>query len=358
MKSKKFLLIFTFLIFSVLLSACAGGAYASTSWHGLTAPEDTAYLSAGTQVYAIDVNTGTQKWRYPDKPNAKGFYANPVLTQDGQLLIPSYDNKLYSLNPTTQAVNWTFSGAHNRLIASPLVIDNKIYQPSSDNYLYALDLNGNLLWSFKSGGPLWAQPSDLPDCGCVYVSSMDHTVFSLDASTGELLWQSPELGGALVGTPAVSTDGVLYVGTFGNELLALDAKNGSIIWRVSTDDWVWSGPALEDNILYYGDLSGSLYALNTTDHTSVWKLQLPNPILDKPTLLEDKIYQTTEGDTLYVISKTEGNIVDSRVLGGFIYSSPVISRDTILVAPTKIESLLFGLNLDGNQKWTFTPAKK
>jgi len=39
MKSKKFLLIFTFLLFSVLISACAGGAYTSTSWHGLTAPK-------------------------------------------------------------------------------------------------------------------------------------------------------------------------------------------------------------------------------------------------------------------------------------------------------------------------------
>jgi eukaryotic-like serine/threonine-protein kinase len=364
MKSKKFLLIFTFLLFSVLISACAGGAYTSTSWHGLTAPKDTAYLSAGTQVYAIDVNTGTQKWRYPDKPNAKGYYANPVLISDGQLLVPSYDNKLYSLNPSTGSENWIFppskdvEGSGNRLISSPLVINDMIYQPSSDGYIYTLDMNGKKVWSRETGGPLWAQPASLPDCGCIFVTSMDHTVYSLNALTGEVLWQSPDLGGALVGTPAVSPEGVLYVGTFGNEILALDAKNGSILWRVSTDDWVWSGPVLENNILYYGDLSGNLYALNTSDHTSIWKLQLPNPILDKPVILEDKIYQTTEGDTLYIIDKTKGNIVDSRVIGGLIYSSPVISGDTILVAPTKIESILYGLNMDGNQKWTFTPAKK
>jgi outer membrane protein assembly factor BamB len=49
--------------------------------------------------------------------------------------------------------------------------------------------------------------------------------------------------------------------------------------------------------------------------------------------------------------------VNSKVIGGVIYSSPVINGDTILVAPTGFDALLVALNLDGNQKWTFTPAK-
>jgi outer membrane protein assembly factor BamB len=357
MKSKKIFPISILFLVSVFLSACSSAIYASTGWHGLAASSDVAYLAAGTQVYAVDLNTGSEKWRYPAKVNAKiTFYANPVLTEDGQLIVPSYDHKLYSLDPATGTEKWTFAGSNNRLIASPLVTQNMIYQPSADSYIYAVDMNGKQVWKKQTGGPNWAQAATNPDCGCIYVASMDHKVYSYDATTGRELWVSQDLGGALVGTPAVSTDRILYVGTFGKEMIALDATNGSIRWRFTTQDWVWSGPALANNALYFGDLSGYFYALNASDGTSIWRIQPNNAILDTPVVSGDNLYFTTEADTLYIVS-TAGNIINSKVIGGIIYSSPVIVGDTILVSPTGFTSLLVALNLDGNQKWMFTPAK-
>jgi outer membrane protein assembly factor BamB len=358
MKSKKTILISTFILVSIFLSACSSTIYSSTSWHGLTASSDVTYLAAGGQVYAVDLNTGTQKWKYPpDKANAKGFYANPVLTQDGnQLFVPSYDKNLYSLDPTTGSEKWHYSGSTNRLIASPLVTQNMIYQPSSDGYIYALDMTGKQVWAKQTGGPIWAQPATNPNCGCIYVTSMDHKVYSVDAGTGRELWLSQDLGGALVGTPAVGPDGTLYVGTFGKELIALDATNGSIKWRFTTQNWVWAGPALANNTLYFGDLSGYFYALNAADGTSLWRIQPQNAIVDTPVVSGDNLYFTTEADTLYTVG-TAGNIINSKVIGGVIYSSPIIVGDTILIAPTGFTSLLVAVNLNGNQKWMFTPAK-
>jgi outer membrane protein assembly factor BamB len=357
MKSKKYLLLITLILLSIFISACSSSIYASTSWYGLTANAETAYLAAGTQVYAIDLNTGSEEWRYPAKANPKiTFYANPVLTSDGQLIVPSYNHNLYSLNPATGSENWVFSGSTHRLIGSPLVTQDIIYQPSADGFLYAIDMTGNQVWVQETGGPLWAKPASLPDCGCIYVASMDHTVYSYDALTGRLLWQTSDLGGSIVGTPAVSSDGVLYVGTFGKEMIALDATSGRALWRFSTQDWVWSGPAIDNNVLYFGDLSGYFYALNASDGTSIWRIQPQNSIVDTPVVMGDKIYLTTESDTLYTVTTDAG--ISSRVIGGLIYSSPVITGDTILVAPTNFDSLLVALNLDANQKWTFTPAKK
>ena len=218
-------------------------------------------------------------------------------------------------------------------------------------------MNGRLVWSQETGGPLWAQPTTTEVCDCIIVSSQDHTVYSFDAASGRLLWQTDDLGGAMVGTPAVSTDGILYVGTFGSEMLALDAENGRTLWRYATDDWVWAGPALADGTLYFGDLSGYFYALNASDGTLNWRIQPQNSIVSTPVVLEDKIYLTTEGDTLFIVS-TSGDILDTTVIGGMIYSSPLITGDTIFVSPTGFESLLVALNLEGNQEWTFAPAKK
>jgi outer membrane protein assembly factor BamB len=357
MKLKHILLISTLLLLSVFISACSSAIYASTGWQGLTAGSDTAYLAAGTQVYAVDLNTGSEKWRYPAKANSKiTFYANPVLSSDGQLLVPSYDHNLYSLNPSTGSENWIFSGSKNRLIGSPLATENMIYQPSADGNLYAVDLSGTQVWVQQTGGPLWGTPAAGTDCGCIYVPSMDHFVYAFDASTGKQLWKSADLASAIVGTPAVSSDGVIYVGTFGKEMIALNVADGSIKWRFTTQDWIWSGPALENNVLYFGDLSGYLYALNASDGTTLWRIQPQNAIVDTPVVLGDKLYFTTEADTVYGVS-TAGDIQISKVIGGLIYSAPVIVGDTILVAPTNFDALLVALNLDGNQKWTFTPAK-
>jgi len=358
MKSKKIILISTLILLSIFISSCSSTIYASTGWHGLTASSDVAYLAAGNQVYAVDLKTGTEKWRYPDKVNTKvAFYANPVLTEDGQLLLPGYDHKLYSINPGTKAENWIFSGSTNRLVASPLATQNMIFQPSSDGKVYAIDMSGNQVWVQDTGAPIWAQPATDPNCKCIYVASMDHKIYSFDAATGRELWVSEDLKGAIVGSPAVSADGTLYVGTFNKEMIAIDTKNNGVISkRFTTQDWVWAGPVLVDNVLYFGDLSGYFYALNASDLTALWRIQRPNAIVDTPAVAGDNLYFTTETDALAIVS-TAGDFVSSPIIGGVIYSAPLFVGDTILVAPTGFTSLLVALDLNGTQKWPFTPAK-
>ncbi len=369
MNSKKIFLISTLLLFSILLSACSSSVYASTSWHGLTADANLAYLAAGTQVYAVDLNTGAQKWKFPDKPNAKGFYAPPVLTEDGtQLLVPSYDHKLYSLDPSTGLANkWQLiPDLHNRLIASPLVIGNLIYQPSADGNVYVIDLaTGNEIKAiFISNDPLWAQPVEGVNCGCIYIASMDHFVYKIDLASGET-FPSEDLGGSIVGKPAVGPDGTVYIGSFGSVLWALDGSSlkPSQTWPqpFRTQDWVWAGPALDNNILYFGDQSGNFYAVNAADGTTLWGPIKPNnSILDTPLISGDNIYLTTEADTMYIISKA-GEIVNSTIVGGVLYSSPLIAGDKILVAPTGFgKILLVALSLENPnsaQKWAFPPAQ-
>lgn len=357
MKSKKYLLVITLLIIGVFITACSSAIYASTGWHGLTATTDTAYLAAGSQVYAIDLNTHNEKWRFPEKANARiAFYANPILTSDGQLLVPSYDHNLYILDAATGAQKWVFSGSKNRLIASPLVIGNMAYQPSTDSFIYAIDLTKQqLVWKQETGDPIWTEPADNAGCNCIFVASMDHFVYSFDAAVGTQLWKS-DLGAAIVGTPAVSSDGKLFVGTFGKQMVALNAANGSILWRFDTQDWVWSGPALANNNLYFGDLAGNFYALNAADGTKLWSNQEKKPIVDTPIVTQDRIYFSTESDTLFILN-TNGSTVNSKVIGGVIYSSPSINGDIVLVAPTNYTAALVALNLDGVEQWTFTPGK-
>ena len=133
---------------------------------------------------------------------------------------------IYSINTETGLGAPLFDGAEGRYIGSPLVSSDRVFAPSADHMLYAVDMNGQLIWKFETEEPLWAKPVSDPDCSCIYLSSMDHKVYAIDAKSGVQIWSTEDLGGSIVGTPSISEDMVLYVGTFANEMVALDAVQG------------------------------------------------------------------------------------------------------------------------------------
>ena len=360
MKFKSPLILFFLIVGVLVLSGCAGGGQASaTGWPGLSADETTAYLAYNRHVYAVDLTNGLEKWRFPTtQDNKRSFYAMPTLTSDGQLLAGSYEHILFSLDPATGMEKWSFVGADNRYIAAPLASEQDIFAPNANNELYALDLQGNQRWAFTTTGPLWATPIIDPECKCIYLPSMDHKLYSIDAQTGELNWQTESLNGSLVGTPAYAS-GVLYTGTFANELIALNANNGQIIWKAATSDWVWGGPIVQDGIVYFGILDGTFYALDASTGSVKWQQKFDGPITQSPLVTLDKIYFTTEAGSVYALN-LNGTTLWTKNLGNKLYTTPVQAGDLILVAQahTGVDEFLVAFDTNGNQKWVFIPEAK
>lgn len=361
MKPNRLILSILLLLTATLLSACAGGAGLATSWPGLYANQDTAYVAFNNHVYAIALDTGLEKWRFPKETNNRiTLYADPSLSPDRQLIVGGYNNVLYSLDPDTGDLNWEFAQAGNKYIASPLAVEKGIFAPNADNNLYALNLDGSLRWKFNTQGEIWAQPVTDPNCECIYLTSMDHRVYALDPADGSLRWQSEELSGAIVGSPTLSEDGILYVGTFGREIIALDAKDGSVVWRTPTGGWVWSGPALADGRLYVGDLDGNFYAINAADGQAIWNLtpdQLDGAIVGSPVIIDDTIYFASESGSVYALD-TAGRILWSQAIGGRMLAAPVPAGDLLLVAPNGADQLLYAITREGGaRRWAYTAER-
>jgi outer membrane protein assembly factor BamB len=362
MKTSRYtFLLFTLIVFAALLSGCAGGTGVASSWPGVTVDGDTAYVAFNTHVFAINLADGMERWRFPAEPDNKvTFYAAPTLTPDGQLVVGSYNNAVYSLNPTNNgSQNWVFDKASDRFIASPLATENGIYAPSAGRLMYALDLNGNQRWTFETEHGQWASP--LPNNGYVILPSMDHRIYALDPETGNVVWQTEDLGGAIVSAPALADDGTLYIGTFNREVLAINSETGQVLNRFATEGWVWGSPALDGDRLYVGDLNGFVYALNAADLTQIWKVQpetgANTSISDRPLVLEDKLYIASESGNVYALNTSNGSTNWTQTVGGKLYGSPVLAGDKILVAPIGEDYILAALDLNGVQQWTFTPQK-
>ncbi|MGQ9833288.1 MAG: outer membrane protein assembly factor BamB family protein [Candidatus Villigracilaceae bacterium] len=349
----------SFFLFSLLavflLTACSG---VSTAWHGVGADANLAYISAGSYIYAVRLSDGTEAWRYPEKANGKTiFYAPPVLTDDGQLLVGSAgtDHALYYLNAQTGAYKDQFDGALARWVASPLVLDGYVYAPGGDGILYLLDMQGNRLKSFDTGAPLWSQP--VTDGKYIYLAGLNHHLYALEPQTLKIIWDK-DLGGALAGSPALSPDGVLYIGSFGSKVTAIEAASGKTLWEAPTEGAVWGGPALHADLVYAADLKGKIYAFNAKSGERHWQPIRPDgPILASPLLWQDMMIFTTETGAVVGVD-ADGKVKTLSAYQGKIYAPVVGAGDLILVAPLGTDFLLAAVDANGLQAWTFVPEKK
>ncbi len=361
MKNKFILVILTLIVLTISLSACAGGRLAASGWPGITADEETAYVAFNQHVFAVNLANGLELWRYPSEPDNKiTFYAAPTLTEDGQVIAGGYDNILYSLNAQNGGVNWKFEEATDRFIGSSLVAGEMIFSPSSDDDLFALNLDGQPVWPqpFITENSNWSKPAADSNCECVYLASMDHSVYAIDPRNGQEIWRSEILGGATVGTPAVSEDGkTLYIGTFINELVAINTSNGAVIWRFPTEDWVWASPALDGDVLYFSDIAGNFYAIDRNTQAKLWSIQTGSDIVGTPLLTDDGIYFTNEAGTLYALTR-QGATRWTKDFDATLHTGPIATGDLILVSTDEKGLVLYALDSEGLQKWQFSPAEE
>jgi eukaryotic-like serine/threonine-protein kinase len=344
-------------VLALFLSACSGDIFTPRGWAGVTLDEDVVYLAQNQHVYAVNLSNGSEIWRYPDRGNAsKTFFASPSLNADNQQLIAgSYNRILYSLNPTTGIENWMFE-SQGHLIGSPLATSDRIFVPSADRNLYAIDKSGNEVWRFTTGAALWSEPALSQDETVVYQTSLDHHVYAIDVQSGEEIWRT-NLNGAIVGTPTMSEDGrILYIGSFAGEMYAVDAQSGAILWNTAATGWIWSGPALHNNRLYFGDLNGAIFALRADNGQIIWQKEPDGPIAGAPLVTDDTLYFASEAGIVSAFDHN-GSSLWSQTVGGKIYNTPMAVDDIILVAPVSTDKILVALNTNGTERWSFIPQR-
>jgi outer membrane protein assembly factor BamB len=354
-----YFVILPLIVASFVLSACAGGAVAS-SWPGLTVAGETAYVSFNQYVYAINLSNGSETWRFPAQPiRSATFFAPPALSEEGKIAVGSYAHVLYGLNASGQQ-SWQFEDARSSYVAGAALDDDMIYAPNGDGKLYTLDGNGQVKWKFESKNALWASP--VIDGDRIYLAAMDHIIYCLDKAGGNVIWQTEDLGGALVDAPTLSPDGVLYVGTFNNEVIAVSAKDGEVLKRFTAGGWVWSSPLLYEGRIFFGDLNGNMFAIDAETFEQAWKITpetvAKKQILGSPAVLDGKLFFTSETGNLFIIDPENGAVLSTKTIGGKLLAGPVATDDLVLVAPNGMDAVLIALDADGNQRWSFVPAKK
>ena len=225
-------------------------------------------------LYAINPD-GTQKWRIDTGGTIK---SSPVIGENDiiyfGILGPGTNNgRIYAINPNGTE-KWYFD-TENYIFTSPAIgIDGSIYAASSDNHLYALNLNnGTLKWKFKMDD--WPGSPAIANDGTIYISSQDDYFYALYLN-GTLKWKC-KIGRGSLHTPSIATDGTIYIGE--DELYAIN-PNGTIKWTFYPGNEFYissrSQAISAEGTIYFGVTKGTsrgdIIALNS-DGTQKWRVE-------------------------------------------------------------------------------------
>jgi outer membrane protein assembly factor BamB len=294
--------------------------------------------------------------------------------------------------------NVSGSSTSKRIVASPVVKDNRIYVIDSDQRVFAFDANsGAKIWqrdlksandkrdkhsvggglaiagdklivasgysfveamNLTTGAQIWHRALDTPLSSSpaimgnrAFLTSTNNEVYSLDTDTGEVLWSDSAIAETArvlsSPSPAVTPD-LLAVPFSSGELITYVPQNGRRLWGdtlstlgrytpLSVINDIAGRPTIQDGVVYAASHSGVLAAIDARSGARLWA-----------TVLGSRQGPVIEGQFLFIVSvegkvvcfnKIDGKVVWVRELPAF--GKPQEKKDRIVwVGPLVVSDKL------------------
>ncbi len=215
-------------------------------------------------VYRIDGESGKIKWFYRTDHGVHNDLAT-----DGELIFAQDERgDIHCIDAKSGALIWKKRlalGKDSHTHSGVLLVGDTIICGSMVN-VYALDKVGNELWyrELKVGESTPARAVYDEKRGRIIISNHWRCLASLDASTGELIWENPNKPVWFrTSTPAVYGDIIYSSGDV--DVIKLSAETGEFICEAKnvgcrTD--VSGAPTLDGDTVYYGTASRGVLALD------------------------------------------------------------------------------------------------
>jgi|GEM_PF-3151900 len=212
---------------------------------------------------------------------------------------------------------------------SASIFEDCVYFGDFDGNIYSLNsTTGELIWKYETNGSIEATPYVTNDH--VYVGSYDGKMYSLHRNSGMLEWAF-EAGSAIRGCCAF--DGNIYFGTEDGKLYAL-TSTGTEIWNFSSNDSIGASPVIKDGKVIVGSHDSYLYSIYKSNGTLFWITKLysmqSSPMLSPD--FPDRVYVGSDDGKLYCLNLSNGEIIWTFAAGSPIISTPTYAKDKIYFA--------------------------
>jgi outer membrane protein assembly factor BamB len=216
-----------------------------------------------------------------------------VVIDGDTLYVGNSDGKVYALDLNVSDLSvslkegWPFKTG-GEIWSTPVVVDQVVYIASADHYLYAIDAeSGNEIWRFETKAAIMSTP--LLANGRIYIGGCDRKFYDIEAAREEERVAARDgampttrqadrvFGGASnwFWTQALAYHGEIWVGSLDHNIYVLNAGTLELVTEIETGGMVYAPPVLfpTEGLVVVGSQDGKIYAINAeTKDVSVYAI--------------------------------------------------------------------------------------
>lgn len=281
--------------------------------------------SYDNNLYAVHAGTGEFIWKYPTEG---GVVSKPAIA-DGNIYFGSEDKRVHAISARTGKIVWTYY-TEGPVRSSPQVAEGHLFIGSDDGFLHAVSAgSGRGVWRADVYASVRSTPLVYNES--IYFGTEAGEFICLDYR-GEVKWRF-KAKRAVTSSPIIS-ESFVYFSSLDTTLYALEAKTGWVIWRFRMDKGSISTPCITGDLIFSGSIDGSIYCVDVHSAKEVWRFPTEHQVTGSPIVHKDSLYCGSVDGNLYCLEYRTGRLRWKYQTGGPITSTPFVSEDVVYIGST------------------------
>jgi len=231
-----------------------------------------------------------------------------------------------------------------------------VYYANTAGVVKAVDAkNGNLIWSYKTGGKIFSTP--VISNGRLVIGCTDGYIYCLDAKGEKVvnIYKNQKLSEKTLSGDHVTTS--KNAGAISQNSRTITYR-GKLLWKVKAEKSVLPAPSIYKGIVYIGASDGVFRALRLKDGSEVWRYSGIKGFVEAKAYVDDEgVYVGDWKNTFYAFHPKTGALLwtwTNKKLNRMLSPAavwPVKSHGKVFIVTP--ERVVYALNAaDGKELWS------
>lgn len=289
-----------------------------------TVKDGIVYAAVGTRMYALDKESGNQKWKYPLVDPIEGYFKSKVILVDGLAIAAASNKTIYAVDEKTGETKWTYV-APVSIYREPVIAGKFIVFGMTDNTLMAVNLS--------DGQAAWTQPVKVFDGfmgklgsyqNNVYYFTNNYQMVAYSVTTQKEIWKQRFSVLSPDSEPLNLSDN-MYVNS-GTYVIGVNAVSGRKVYEANSNSQLAFAPAANGDSVLAVDQDGKVFLFGSNGRPLVRKdINLGSQPATSPSVVGKFYAVPTRNGAMNLIDSKTGDIAWSylvRPIGDGIVSNP------------------------------------
>ncbi|MEZ0327228.1 MAG: PQQ-binding-like beta-propeller repeat protein [Fimbriimonas sp.] len=294
---------------------------------------NTIYQSIGGRVFSIDRETGNLKWRFPQVDPIEGAFRSSPLLAPGALVVAGDNKLIYGVNPQNGQLLWSYPTGIP-VYGQPTLVGTTVVYATSDNKLHAIGA--------ADGKEVWSTPYSVHDGIAGTIAGWNNSVMffnsrsqltSIDLTTRNRNWTQNFTQLPPNPVPVIYGDSIFTVS--GPFVIAINPQSGSPRWQIQTGAQLSFPPAVSQEGIYVVSQDGKLFAYqHNRDKINKYPVNLGTSAVTRPTASGKYVIIPTTAGGVMIVDPTKMVIPAGTAPGApFVDPSPQAILWNYLIRP-------------------------